>query len=882
MNLLHYPILGALLAAPLVSAQTTVFHFRVNDTDAAGLPTIPSVGGSPGTAQVPFTGVLSADVPTVGVPPGAGNRSIVGAADPNSAGVNSANIDEIDNAKIIANGGFTYETWFKYHGGGNVNAIIDYAGTEKLRIQGGLGIDFPDGSGFTVIDPAPTLNEWHYVAVVFTHDGLPEVGGRIGGTLTYYYDTNLHSVTVPAGKGPFGDSLNRVIGVGRHPLGFAGDDFSGLVYEPRVTLGALRDKDLLFTIAPDSDPSLLAIDSITESTNGTAIAFDIPLRNAFGTSLNLNISNVSVSGTHQGDFVVTSFDPLVEADGGRGNIRVDFTPSSGDGIYEATLTIHSNDPLKPSFDIELSVDVRDPIVQIDAELDFGTFLIPTSEVGLIRVENLGGVSDLELSNPRFIGEGAAAYSINSALPVIPAGNFADIEVRFAPTTGGAFPAELLLDTNDPRNPEVSVSLDGFIQDPQILIPDSVPFGALANNPGQQTQSLLVDNFGQTQDLVIGNPRITGPAAANYSIPTSFPIEIPAGGFAEILFDFDPETAGGSFLAVATFDTNDPLHPTVTVKLTATVAGTVDLEGPSKVSHWTFDDPAALGHDSGGFGYHGTVVGEVEFSKRATVGGGAISLPGTADYISVPIGAFRYEELDDDGEGFTIATWVCSSSAVTNFTRQRYFSKLGGDAGAFGVGQDTDTRLLATTYGIVDFVTGPDTLPPQDEWHHVAYVFTGSPISGIKFYVDGVLISSVTGNQGLATSIAPAFAIGGVGGNAGEWFDGMLDDLRVYAVELNAEQIAELAAMGTVGPPPGDSTVVVTSVERVNPEVLRIEFLGEPNTLYQVRSSPDLATSQFTGSVTPVNSGLTTDGTGEGFVEVPISISGSLFYQIQQP
>ncbi|MEN8679981.1 MAG: hypothetical protein ABF391_07990, partial [Akkermansiaceae bacterium] len=47
-----------------------------------------------------------------------------------------------------------------------------------------------------------------------------------------------------------GDSLNRTIGVGGHPLGFGADFFTGLLFEPRVTLGALAPTELLYGGAP--------------------------------------------------------------------------------------------------------------------------------------------------------------------------------------------------------------------------------------------------------------------------------------------------------------------------------------------------------------------------------------------------------------------------------------------------------------------------------------------------------------------------------------------------------------------------------------------------------------------------------------------------------
>jgi hypothetical protein len=118
------------LTAVNLPAATTVFHYRVNETDADGLPVIPSVDGPDGLAG--DTVVLSEDIPTVGVPDGAGNRSIdAGGAD----GVVSTDVRELDNFLIEDEGGFTYEAWFKWFGGGDINPVLDYAGTEKLVVD---------------------------------------------------------------------------------------------------------------------------------------------------------------------------------------------------------------------------------------------------------------------------------------------------------------------------------------------------------------------------------------------------------------------------------------------------------------------------------------------------------------------------------------------------------------------------------------------------------------------------------------------------------------------------------------------------------------------------------------------------------------------------
>ena len=262
-------------------------------------------------------------------------------------------------------------------------------------------------------------------------------------------------------KDDFGDSLNRPIGVGRHPLGFGGDHFDGLVYEPRVTLGALAPFDLLWVPELVEDPQLLAPGSATESSMGGAVQLIIPVQNLPGTTQELVLTEPEIDGPDFDNFVVSSFDTPIEPDGGTGNITVDFTPDAGDGIYEATLTINSNDASKPDFEVALSVNVRDPAIVIDPSLDFGSLPAqPDPVVGNLGVANEGEVTTLTLSNPEITGPGADAFSITSLPESIPPGGEASIGITFAPTGGCLFIAQLSIETNDPRNEAVVIDLSG--------------------------------------------------------------------------------------------------------------------------------------------------------------------------------------------------------------------------------------------------------------------------------------------------------------------------------------------------------------------------------------------------------------------------------------
>lgn len=82
----------------------------------------------------------------------------------------------------------------------------------------------------------------------------------------------------------------------------------------------------------------------------------------------------------------------------------------------------------------------------------------------------------------------------------------------------------------------------------------------------------------------------------------------------------------------------------------------------------------------------------------------------------------------------------------------------------------------------------------------------------------------------------------------------------------------------------DASLVITSFSRVLSSRIRIEFEGLASTAYQIRSSPDLSTSVFTGAVLVFIDGLLTNdignGRGKGFIEFDLPNAERMFYQIQ--
>ena len=228
--------------------------FRYSFTDTTVLPDVLDASPVGNDATAGPLAVLSEDIPAGNLPADAGNRSLdsgdLAALRGNQSGIVTTNTLLLSNVELAAADGFTIECWFKWDGGGAVNSIIDYAGTEKIVLDQRNGATSLvemriSGTGDIPIGDAE-VGVWHYVAVVFDTDGADVVNNTITGTVTTYFDSLVPTnVFADATKDNFGDSLVRGIGVGQHPLGFDLDFFAGKVFEPRVSLEALPPDELL-------------------------------------------------------------------------------------------------------------------------------------------------------------------------------------------------------------------------------------------------------------------------------------------------------------------------------------------------------------------------------------------------------------------------------------------------------------------------------------------------------------------------------------------------------------------------------------------------------------------------------------------------------------
>ncbi|MBL7931167.1 MAG: choice-of-anchor D domain-containing protein, partial [Bacteroidia bacterium] len=180
---------------------------------------------------------------------------------------------------------------------------------------------------------------------------------------------------------------------------------------------------------------------------------------------------------------------------------------------------------------------------------------------------------------------------------------------------------------------------------------------------------------------------------------------------------------------------------------------------------------------------------------------AINFDGVDDHIDIP------RAIDWD---FTIEFWMRTTQTGTLGSTQWFHGPglVDGDVGGlqedFGVSLVTNKVAFGVGSGGGDITIFSQSAVNTGQWVHVAATRNGNT-GAIKLYVNGVLESSTTGNAG--AKYTPSGLTFGAGNAlvAGRWYNGDLDEVRIWNTERTQTQIqtfmnAEISnsAAGLVG------------------------------------------------------------------------------------
>jgi hypothetical protein len=205
-----------------------------------------------------------------------------------------------------------------------------------------------------------------------------------------------------------------------------------------------------------------------------------------------------------------------------------------------------------------------------------------------------------------------------------------------------------------------------------------------------------------------------------------------------------------------------------------------------VAYWSFDDSSDVGHDDSGNGNQGVNNGATWVSDGVI--GGALNFDGSNDYVE-----FSSPVLSQPP--YSVCAWVKPESIPEDVNQ--YILANGGEIGTHnGFFIDIEWQEIyngdySFGVGIENVFKGHSTYhPATTDWAFLCGTWDGiSDINHIKLYVNGVLVGSSVGNPSVAGSVLNLII--GSSSNHQGYFDGRIDEVRIYNTVLNEEEISNL-------------------------------------------------------------------------------------------
>jgi len=239
--------------------------------------------------------------------------------------------------------------------------------------------------------------------------------------------------------------------------------------------------------------------------------------------------------------------------------------------------------------------------------------------------------------------------------------------------------------------------------------------------------------------------------------------------------------------------------------TATVStSTTTLNTNGLVGYWTFDgskvpwtsSTAATATDSSGQNNTGTLT-NMNQSTAPVIGkiGQGLNFDGSNDYVA---SGGVFSSLGTSNQPYSLAGWVMVRSGAAAGNIIHISSDSGGTGWCVSFVTYNGTKLLANSWnggGVT--ATGATTLT-QGIWYH--FVNTWDASNGLRIYLNGVLDGS-TAQATFSASGSSDYVFAGRGvascsGTTGNYFNGRIDDVRIYNRALSAGEVADLYTMGT--------------------------------------------------------------------------------------
>jgi hypothetical protein len=236
-------------------------------------------------------------------------------------------------------------------------------------------------------------------------------------------------------------------------------------------------------------------------------------------------------------------------------------------------------------------------------------------------------------------------------------------------------------------------------------------------------------------------------------------------------------------------------------LAAVVFARGDTSGQTgPVSAYSFDEGGgSTVANASGTGNAGTISGATW--SAAGRFGSALSFNGTNSWVTIADAASL-----DLTTGMTLEAWI-KPTALSSW-RTVVMKETPGDLAYVLYAYDNAPRPAVYISVSGQQSTGGGAAPALNAWTHLAATYDGA---SLRLFTNGALVSTKPQAGAMVTSANPLR----IGGNGvwGEYFSGLIDEVRVYNRALSQAEIqTDMATpVGSGGPPPTDTTPPTVSL-----------------------------------------------------------------------
>jgi hypothetical protein len=243
-------------------------------------------------------------------------------------------------------------------------------------------------------------------------------------------------------------------------------------------------------------------------------------------NLDLNITSIVLSGDGKDYFnILKSIQPYTLMKGQSDALPIRAIGALPIGSKSAQLQISSNDLLKSAFSINLNSFMRAPILSKNISyISIDSISVGTKFDTIITIRNDGN-ANLVINKIFFDGPAGSDYSLNlvpDQMIIFPNDNI-QIAIHFVPMLLGQRDARLVINSNDPAYPDVTINLRGFGKGNPILTvyPQNLNFGFVDSNKTKDL-SFTIKNIGftvlQITSIVISGSNSSQFALLDHSLP----------------------------------------------------------------------------------------------------------------------------------------------------------------------------------------------------------------------------------------------------------------------------------------------------------------------------------------------------------------------------